>query len=248
MAGSKAASARRSWREVEARIRKAIERQELDVGAQLPTEGELMRNYAASRYAIRRALGSLQQDGLVRIEQGRGTFVHENYLVSYRLGDRPRFTNVLLEDQLTPANEVVRIAEMPASPLVAQSLGIPQDAPVLFMENLGYANGQVVKQDSNYFPLPRFQALAALLRTKGSVTEALVAFGIADYRRQRTSIAGRLPTAAEARVLRQLPTTPVFEILRVDIDEQDASILFGITIFSCERVRLVLERDGKPRD
>lgn len=234
------APARPAWRAVEQHLRGAIERGDLAVGAQVPTEMELMERFGSSRYAVRRALTVLQSDGLVRIEQGRGTFVHDGFLVSYRLGDRPRFTNVLIENRITPGQEILRIDRVPAEAEIAQALGCEAGSDVVLMELLGYANGQVVKHDTNHFPLPRFEGFEPVLRGTGSVTEAFAAFGIADYRRRHTSIVGRLPTAAEARMLRQLPSQPVFECLRVDVDPADRPIVVGRTIFSCERVRLTL--------
>ena len=229
-----------TWRVVEQQLRAAIERGELAAGAQVPTEPELMQQYRSTRYGVRRALEELRNDGLVRIEQGRGTFVHEEYLVSYRLGERPRFTNVLIENQITPGQEILRIERTEAVGVVAESLGVAQGAQVVRAELLGYANGQVVKQDVNHFPLPRFEAFEPVLRRTGSLTEAFAAFGIADYSRKVTSIVGRLPSAQEARLLRQLPAQPVFECFRIDVDPAGCPIVVGQTIFSCERVRLVL--------
>lgn len=239
-------TARSDWKAIATELRAAIEAGKLSTGAQMPTEPELMQRFASSRYAVRRALTALQNDGLVRVEQGRGTFVHDGFLVSYRLGERPRFTNVLIENQITPGQEILRIQRVPGEPEVAKALGTRAGAPVLLMELLGYANGQVVKHDINYFPLPRFEQFETHLRQNGSVTEALRQFGIPDYRRQTTSIVGRLPEPAEARLLRQLRTQPIFECLRVDVDLGGAPILFGRTIFSCERVRLILPADDSP--
>ena len=233
---------RPSWRHVEIRLRQEIEKGRFAVGEQIPTEVELVQVFQASRYAVRRALTNLQKEGIIRIEQGRGTFVHENFLVSYRLGERPRFTNVLLENQITPGQEILRIARIGAPAHVARSFDIPEGEPVVYMESLGYANGQVVKHDTNYFPLPRFEAIEPTLRTASSVTAALTAHGVDDYLRKTTSIVGRLPSPAEARLLRQLPANPIFEITRLDIDKADRPVLFGVTVFSCERVRLTLER------
>lgn len=238
---------KRSWAAVAAALRQAIETGDLEIGAQVPTEPVLMQRFGVSRYAVRRALSALQSDGLVRIEQGRGTFVHKDYLVSYRLGERARFTNVLIENQITPGQEVLSIQTVALEADVAAPLGLKMPAQGLRMELLGYADGQVVKHDTNFFPLPRFAGFESHLRRAGSVTEALAKVGIADYRRAETTIIGRLPTPTEARLLRQLPSQPVFECLRVDVDLDDAPILMGCTIFSCERVRLVLGADGVSR-
>ena len=61
-----------------------------------------------------------------------------------------------------------------------------------------------------------------------------------DTHRKETSIVGRLPTASEARMLRQLPSQPILECQRLDVEEAGRPIIFGITIFNCELVRLVI--------
>src|SRR5215813_5322752 len=109
----------RDWKGIAATLRRQIEDGGLEVGAQMPTEPALMKQFRATRYSIRRALSALQSDGLIRIEQGRGTFVHDGYLVSYRLGERPRFTNVLLENQITPGQEILAIETVPLDAEIA---------------------------------------------------------------------------------------------------------------------------------
>lgn len=228
------------WREIESDLRRAIENNEFGVGSQLPTEIELMRKLGATRYSVRRALSALQKSGLVRIEQGRGTFVHESYLVSYNIGRRARFTDVLVANNITPGQEILGIEIVDPDEDVRDFLRLPRRGSAIFMELLGYANGQVVKHDRHYFPLPRFKRFEKALKASQSVTEALAMVGISDYHRVSTSIIGRLPTAAEARLLRQLPSQPIFECQRLDADENNNPIIYGITVFSCERVRLTV--------
>jgi GntR family phosphonate transport system transcriptional regulator len=237
---AKPQSDKQDWEKIAAALRQAIELGEFEVGARMPTEPKLMREFKATRYSIRRALAALQSDGLVRIEQGRGTFVHDGFLVSYRLGERARFTDVLIESQITPGQEILSIGRVDLDEEIASALQVPCLGQTLRMEILGYANGQVVKHDINFFPLPRFSGLEDLLRETNSVTEALRRFGIGDYRRAQTSIIGRLPSPVEARMLRHLAGQPVFECFRIDVDFESTPILAGRTIFSCERVRLVL--------
>lgn len=229
-----------SWRGIESDLRRAIDNNEFGVGSQLPSEVELMRKFGATRYAVRRALSALQTSGIIRIEQGRGTFVHDAYLVSYNIGRRARFTDVLIGDNITKVQEILRIEIVDPDDDVRDFLQLPRGESTMFMEILGYANGQVVKHDRHYFPLPRFEGFDKVLKVSQSVTEALTRVGISDYQRVSTSIIGRLPTAAEARLLRQLPSQPIFECQRVEADESNYPIIYGITVFSCERVRLTV--------
>ena len=50
--------------------------------------------FAVNRHTIRRAMGELEQSGLIRIEQGRGTFVQE-HAIDYAIGKRTRFSENL---------------------------------------------------------------------------------------------------------------------------------------------------------
>lgn len=60
-------------------IRENIWKGHLEPGAKLPNEVELARIYGVSRVPIRQALAQLEQDGLVRREHGRGTFVADDF-------------------------------------------------------------------------------------------------------------------------------------------------------------------------
>ena len=68
----------------------------LAAGEKLPTEPELMQRFGVSRFTVRQALGHLEQRGLVRAEQGRGTFVHRGVL-DYTLSKRTPFHKNLIE-------------------------------------------------------------------------------------------------------------------------------------------------------
>jgi DNA-binding GntR family transcriptional regulator len=56
-------------------LRKQIESGELRSGRALPSLTHLMQHYDLSRNTVRRAIGVLTEDGLVRTRPGWGTFV-----------------------------------------------------------------------------------------------------------------------------------------------------------------------------
>ncbi|MEP2470165.1 MULTISPECIES: FadR/GntR family transcriptional regulator [Roseobacteraceae] len=59
-------------------LRERIQKGELALGEQLPTESALVEQFGVSRTVIREAISSLRVDGLVKAHQGRGVFVCED--------------------------------------------------------------------------------------------------------------------------------------------------------------------------
>ncbi len=65
----------RLYEQIVDQIESRIVAGELKVGDQLPSERELAEQFMVSRIAVREAVKSLRQKGLVEIRPGRGTFV-----------------------------------------------------------------------------------------------------------------------------------------------------------------------------
>ncbi len=63
------------YHQVHLTIRQRIQDGVYPPGSTMPTEQELTGQFGVSRITIRRALGALTEEGLIRRERGRGTFV-----------------------------------------------------------------------------------------------------------------------------------------------------------------------------
>ena len=74
------------WRQIVGRLTRDIASGGYKPGGQLPTEAVLSARFGVNRHTVRRALEEMSRDGLVRIEQGRGTFVAEDVLDLHRGG------------------------------------------------------------------------------------------------------------------------------------------------------------------
>lgn len=118
------------WRQVEAVLGAAIRAGELKPGAQLPTEFALAARFAVNRHTIRRALAELEAASLIRVERGRGTFVHEN-VIDYQVSRRTRFSENLRRQNREPSGIILDSGERPAPHAVARALGLGDDEPTV---------------------------------------------------------------------------------------------------------------------
>ena len=230
------------WRQIENRLRASIVEGDYSPGSRLPPDRQIAAAFDANRLTARRALASLEQQGLIRIEQGNGTFVAEN-LIRYSLGRRVRFDQNLTARDAKPRREVLGACEVEATPDVATRLGITAGDPVVKIDLLGFADECPISVTSRFAPGERFAGLAAAFKREQSFTAALRHYGIKDYRRMLTEVTARLPTRLEARLLKQPKSLPVLACESIDVDVEGVPISYQIGCFSGERVALVVEHD-----
>lgn len=226
------------WRRIEAELKGAIANGDYPAGSRLPADRQIAQSFRASRMTARRALASLEQQGLIRIEHGNGTFVSEK--LRYSLGRRVRFNQNLVAANAAPRRDLFAATQVPASPLVARYLNVEPDVPVLKFDLVGYADDTPISVTARYAPADRFEGLIGAFRRTQSFSEALKEFAVHDFHRKMTEITTRFPTALEARLLKQPKTQPVLACESVDIDGHGAPISCQIGCFAGERVVLTI--------
>lgn len=94
------------------------------VGDKFPTEADLVKMYAVSRATVRGALQNLKDEGLIRREAGRGTFV----------SGFPEFTGTLRMDGTLNGLIAMGLATSPRLVELQRVTVTPQQAQVLGME------------------------------------------------------------------------------------------------------------------
>jgi len=130
-------------------LREKITAGEWQPGDMLPSERELSEQYHISRMTVRQALQELATEGLLRREQGRGTFVAEPK-IEHGLTRLTGFTEDIKARGLDPAARVVRLAVVAPPFLAMQALRIPPDADVVLLERLRLANGEPIALEACY--------------------------------------------------------------------------------------------------
>lgn len=211
----------------------------------LPSESELSARFGVNRHTLRQAVQSLQEQGLLRIERGRGMFAQRG-LVDYPLSRRTRFSENLQRQGLLPSQHLLAAQEEPASERVARELRLAPGDPVLRIANLSEANGQPVSLMTAWYPRARFDGLLQMLQEGTSTTEMLRRLGVNDYVRAESRVTTQMPTEESAHLLQQPVTRPLLCVCSVDVDTQGQRIKYGETLFSGDRVQLTITMGDTP--
>ena len=228
------------WRQIAHSLSSGIGSGSLQPGDRLPTEAQLAAKHGVNRHTVRRAIETLVRSGLVRVEQGRGSFVAEDR-IDYAVQPRTRFSEWIRQQNKEPTGKVLHIGPVAATARVAAGLGIPRGTTVVLFGRLGMADGVPVSLASHYFPMTGRPGLLEALRTEGSITAALQAVGIADYRRQVTRVSARMPTATEAGLLQVARTRPLLVCENVNVDMAGGIVEYGVAQYPSTRVQVVFE-------
>lgn len=235
------------WRQIGEQIAHEISSGHLIPGARLPTEPELATRFGVSRNTLRRAMSMLERDGVVRVEQGRGTFVHDG-IINYEISKRTRYSQNLRRQGRDPGHEFRRIVELPAPDHVARMLKTAPGAAVVMIEALSLADGVAISMSDVYYPLARFPGLLERMTTATTASALLAEYGVGDYTRLATWITTRPPTDQEARTLQQPRSRWILCTQKVDVDKEGRPICFSDARWAGDRVQFIVDNSYDQAD
>lgn len=231
------------WRQIALRLEKDIVDGRCQPGLRLPTEQQLAVEFGVNRHTVRRAVASLEAAGLVRIEQGRGTFVQES-VVDYRVKQRTRFSENILNARQEPSGQILAIREEAAEGAVAKALELRKGSPVWVIERVGEANGRPISVSSHYFAKARFPGLPEIFVEAGTISATLERLGVGDYTRKITCVTARTARAADARLLQQASNKPILLTEGINVDAAGRPVEYSVGRWASDRVQIVFEPDS----
>ncbi len=224
------------WRQIADQIRFAIGTGEFV--EKLPPEMALAARFGVNRHTVRGAIAALVQEGVLRAEQGRGTFIEERKRFAYPIGTRTRFSEGLKDQARDRRGILLSHSIGPADAATTEALDLAHGSAVLRLETLSEADGRPVSRATSYFDLVRFDGLEHAYARTGSVTTALREFGVEDYFRHSTLISARHAQASDLADLRLSPGAIVLVTTYVNVDQQAAPIQYSETRFAADLVEL----------
>lgn len=133
-------------------LRQEIENGRWKVGEQIPGEEDMCAYFTLSRTTVRKSLDALVNLGMLRREQGRGTFVAEPKLVEGLVNRPIGFFDDMTERGLTIVSQVLELSRKVPTAVVARELELAPGATVIEVRRVRSILGQPVVVVSSFVP------------------------------------------------------------------------------------------------
>ena len=231
------------WRQIADAIRAGISSGLGDETGKLPPETELAEQFGVNRHTVRSAISALVNEGILRAEQGRGTFIIEPKRLTYPITKRTRFSAGLAEQGQTGATTILSHELTNADAEVAKFLMIKEGSPVFRMRTVGTANETPLTRSTSWFDATRFPDFVTHYQDLRSVTKAFAACGLNDYVRQSTRIEAYHATLDDISIMQLSPGAIVLVTHAINADLNGVPVEYSKTRFSADRVNLQIELD-----
>ncbi len=206
----------------------------------LPAEDELAATHGVSKATVRQALNELAVAGVLRREQGRGTFVAEP-----KLAQGPRemtsFTDEMRSRGFHPTSKVLKQDVTKAEAGVAEKLQITEGSQVMRLKRLRLADDEPMGIQTAYISLALAPQLAEEDFTDVSLYEVLDRkYGLWPARAKETYVATLLDRA-EAKLLKVAAATPALSAERVSYLTSGQPLEVTYSIMRGDRYQIVLD-------
>ncbi|MCB1487899.1 MAG: phosphonate metabolism transcriptional regulator PhnF [Bauldia sp.] len=231
------------WRQIADFLRAELRADAWPAGTALPTEASFAERFGVNRHTVRRAIAELEAEGLLRSDQGRGTFAIGRRL-AYPIGRRTRFSEIVGRQAKEPAGRLVGSGIEPAGPWQAEALDVAEATPLVCLETLGVADGVPLSLARSWFVAARFPDIADTYAETGSITAALARHGVDDYVRRWTRVRARTAEPGECRRLNLEPGASILITEALNDDAAGNPLHVSSTRFAAERIEIVVETPG----
>lgn len=222
------------YREIEQALRARIS--ELRPGQRLPSDADLCAEFGVSRMTARHAMAQLAEEGLVRRDPGRGTFVAEppahrraNFLMTFshemrRQGRRP--SSRIVERVVRPPSETERI-----------DLRVASAERVVDLRRVRLADGRPVAVERAVLASRCIATVMAADLEVGSLHEALIREGMVPSR-GKSSIRAEAATRDDAVLLGVATGEPMLVERRLILDQRGRPIESTESRYAADRYGL----------
>lgn len=148
------------WRQIADEIRSDIMAGKLQPGARMPAEIELAEHFGVNRHTVRNAIAALTQEGVLRAEQGRGTFIANAKRLTNQCTHPSRISQTFASQTRETKGILLASDLETASPEIASALELETGQEVVRLETLHSADGHPLSRATLWLDAARFPDIA----------------------------------------------------------------------------------------
>ena len=211
-------------------LAEAIRGGRLKAGDQLPSENELIGSFNISRSVVRQTLNNLSRQGLIRTEQGRGSFVTAQRIIkpldvlqSYHTGMKKAGIEVdvrtLSQSIVTPPEEV------------AEKLNLKKNEKTFFLERVAFTEGAPLNLLVSYIAFSKCKSQSLMKFAGGSLYDFLFEECGIRLTSSHNSIEIIFADEYESKRLNSARGSVLLQILGVSRDQDGSPIEYSRVVY-----------------
>lgn len=197
-----------------------------NVGDLLPSEKELATLYDVSRNTLRKALKTLEEEGMIERRHGSGTYLRNKHFQA-SVTHLDSFTEIAKNEGKTPTSQILKFELQTASDEIANSLRVTLGEPVYYAKRLRLIDNIAMQVEETWLSASRFPDLtiAHMKKSKFSYIENECGVKIMGC---YESIQPILPSPEVAKLLHISALDPIIRMQTQAVDEQSTPIDYSI--------------------
>lgn len=197
-----------------------------NIGDLLPSEKELAELYDVSRNTLRKALKTLEEEGMIERRHGSGTYLRNKHFQA-SVTHLDSFTEIAKNEGKTPTSQILKFELQTASDEIANSLRVTLGEPVYYAKRLRLIDNIAMQVEETWLSASRFPDLtiAHMKKSKFSYIENECGVKIMGC---YESIQPILPSPEVAKLLHISALDPIIRMQTQAVDEQSTPIDYSI--------------------
>ncbi len=197
-----------------------------NIGDLLPSEKELAELYDVSRNTLRKALKTLEEEGMIERRHGSGTYLRNKHFQA-SVTHLDSFTEIAKNEGKTPTSQILKFELQTASDEIANSLRVTLGEPVYYAKRLRLIDNIAMQVEETWLSATRFPDLtiAHMKKSKFSYIENECGVKIMGC---YESIQPILPSPEVAKLLHISALDPIIRMQTQAVDEQSTPIDYSI--------------------
>ena len=197
-----------------------------NIGDLLPSEKELAELYDVSRNTLRKALKTLEEEGMIERRHGSGTYLRNKHFQA-SVTHLDSFTEIAKNEGKTPTSQILKFELQTASDEIANSLRVTLGEPVYYAKRLRLIDNIAMQVEETWLSASRFPDLtiAHMKKSKFSYIENECGVKIMGCYQ---SIQPILPSPEVAKLLHISALDPIIRMQTQAVDEQSTPIDYSI--------------------